>query len=49
MFKVFVSRGKYRCLGRDAFKKVRSPRTIVLDNLEIVEIRIFLSFDFIYQ
>lgn len=42
MFKVFVSKGKYKCLGRDAFKKVRPPSMVVLDNLEIViEIIIF--------
>lgn len=41
VFKSFVSKGRYICFGRDAFKKVRPPSMVVLDNLEIViEIRI---------
>ena len=41
MFKAFVSKGKYRYLGRDAFKKIRPSSMVVLGNFEIVVERIY--------
>lgn len=36
IFKAFDFKGKYRWLGRDAFKEGRHPSMVVLDHLEIV-------------
>lgn len=35
MFKAFGFKGKYKWLGRDAFKKVRHPNMVASDDLEI--------------
>lgn len=36
MFKAFGFKEKYRWLDRDAFTKVRHPRVVAADTLEIV-------------